>query len=123
MFRDDEIRYVAASVAVAWTLAILIGCYQVFINVHDTVLETVLAVVVGMATSTGATLLVVATVEVTIVLARRLNERRLAEAKREGRQEGRQEGEDAERKRWREWYYSLPKELRDEHMPPPDERH
>ena len=67
-----------------------------------------------MATSTGATLLVVATVEVTMVLARRLNERRLAEAK--------QEGEDAERKRWREWYYSLPKELRDEHMPPPDER-
>ena len=49
-----------------------------------------------------------------MVLARRLNERLLAEARQEGQKE--------ERKRWREWYDSLPKEVKEQLSPPEDRR-
>ncbi len=52
-----------------------------------------------------------------MVLSRRVNERLLANAHQRGRQEGRQE----ERKRTREWYDSLPEEIRDQITPPPDD--
>ena len=74
-----------------------------------------MAVVGDMATATGATILLVATLEVFMVLYRRVNERLLANARQEGRQEAREE----ERRRLREWYYSLPQDVRDQ-LPPPD---
>lgn len=113
MFRDDEIKYVVASVAAAWTIAILVGYYETFINRADSVLATVVAVIIGAAGATGFTLLLVGTWEVFSMLARRINERRLAEAHQEGRKES--------QKRWREWYAKLPKEVRDQQPPPPEE--
>ena len=110
MFRDNELRYVLASVVLAWTIAISLGAYEIFIDRADTVLETVVAVITGAAAATGLTVLVVATGEVFMVLYRRVNERRLAVAREEGREE--------ERRRLREWYDKLPKEIR-EQLPPP----
>ena len=112
MFRDYEIRYVAASVLVAWTLSALLGAYEIFINTTDTAIETAVAMFLDAAAATGVTVLVVATVEVIMVLYRRVNERLLANA--------REEGEEKATKRWREWYDSLPKEIRDQLSPPPE---
>ena len=114
MFRDDEIKYVVASVVLAWTIAILVGCYEIFINRADSVPATVVAVMIGAAGATGFTLLLVGTWEVFSMLARRINERRLEEARQEGREEAREE----ERRRLREWYANLPQEVKDR-LPPP----
>ncbi len=129
MFRDNEFRYVVASVALAWAIAIPIGAYEIFVNRADTVLATALAVLAGVAVATGFTLLAIATLEVIMVLSRRVNERLLANAHQRGRQEGHQEGRQEgllegrqeERKRTREWYDSLPEEIRDQIAPPPDD--
>ena len=61
MFRDYEIRYVVASVALAWLITILLASYEIFINRSDTGLQTAVASAVGMAVATGITLLLVAT--------------------------------------------------------------
>ena len=114
MFRDDEIKYVVASVVAAWIIAILVGYYEIFINRADSVPATVVAVMIGAAGATGFTLLLVGTWEVFSMLARRINERRLAEAREEGVEKGREE----ERKRLREWYDNLPAEAK-EKLPPP----
>ena len=95
-----------------------------------------MAALVGIAIAAGVTLLVVGTVEVIMVLYRRVNKRLLANARQEGHQEGhregrkeghqeghqegRQEGRQEERRRVREWYASLPKEIRDQIAPPPE---
>ena len=113
MFRDDEVKYVVASVVSAWIIATLVGYYEIFINRADSVPATVVAVIIGAAGATGFTLLLVGTWEVFAMLARRINERRLAEAREEGRKES--------QKRWREWYANLPKEVRDQQPPPPAE--
>ena len=124
MFRDYEIRYLATSVLVAWILTIALAAYEIFANRTDTVPETGVAVYMGAAASTGVTLLVVATVEVFMVLYRRINERLLADARQEGEEKERErlQGErdrlQAERDRLREWYYSLPRDVRDQ-LPPP----
>ena len=122
MFRDNELRYVLASVLLAWTTAFLLGAYEMFIDRADTVLETVVAVITGAAAATGMTVLVVATGEVFMVLYRRVNERRLAAAREEGVEEGiekgvekgREEGREEERRRLQEWYANLPQEFRDQ---------
>ena len=119
MFRDYELRYVIASVAIAWLITILLATYEIFINRSDTGLQTAVASAVGMAVATGITLLLVGTWEVFMVLARRLNERRLADAKEEGKEEGREEGRDDERKRWQDWYDSLSDEVKAQQPPPP----
>ena len=129
MFRDNELRYVLASVVLAWTIAILLGAYEIFIDRADTVLETVVAVITGAAAATGMTVLVVATGEVFMVLYRRVNERRLAAARQEGVEEGiekgiekgMEKGREYERRRLQEWFVNLPKEVRDQLSPPPDE--
>ena len=120
MFRDNELRYVLDSVLLAWTIAILLGAYEIFIDRADTVLETVVAVITGAAAATGMTVLNVATGEVFMVLYRRVNERRLAVAREEGREEERRRLEEEhrrleeehrrleeERRRLREWYANL----------------
>jgi type VI protein secretion system component VasK len=117
MFRDDEVKYVVASVVLAWIIAILVGYYEIFINRADSVLATVVSVIIGAAGATGFTLLLVGTWEVFSMLARRINERRLAEAREEGREEERKRLEE-ERRRLREWYANLPQEFRDQ-LPPP----
>ena len=131
MFRDNELRYVLASVLLAWTIAILLGAYEIFIDRADTVLETVVAVITGAAAATGMTVLIVATGEVFMVLYRRVNERRLAVAREEGREEERRRLEEEhrrleeehrrleeERRRLREWFANLPQEFKDQ-LPPP----
>ena len=133
MFRDYEIKYVAASVLLAWTLAILLGYYEIFIDRTDTALQTAVAIVQDTGAAVGTTLLLVGTWEVFSVLARRINERLLAEARQEGRREEQlRRREEQMRWReeqlrwreeqllWREWYYSLPKEDRDKFPPPPE---
>ena len=135
MFRDDEIKYVVASVVAAWIIAILVGYYEIFINRADGVPATVVAVIIGAAGATGFTLLLVGTWEVFSMLARRMNERRLSEAREEGREEERkrqeeerkrqeeerkrqEEEREEERRRLREWYANLPAEVK-EKLPPP----
>ncbi len=135
MFRDDEIKYVVASVALAWAIAIVLTVYEIFLNRTDSVLQMGVALVAGMAAAVGATLLLLGTWEVFSMLARRINERRLAEARQEGREEERKrleeereeerkrlEGERArleeERARIRNWYANLPPESK-EKVPPP----
>ena len=117
MFRDDEIKYVVASVVLAWIIAVLVGYYEIFINRADSMPATAVAVMIGAASATGFTLLLVGTWEVFSMLARRINERRLAEAREEGMEKGREESQ----KRWREWYAKLPKEIRDQQPPPPED--
>ena len=119
MFRDYEIRYVAASVLIAWALTITLAAYEIFADRTDTVPETAVTVFIGAAASTGVTLLVVATVEVFMVLYRRVNERLLANAREEGEEIGVERGQKEADKRWREWYDSLPREDRDRLTPPP----
>ena len=102
MFRDDEAKYVVASVAVAWIIAILIGCYEIFINRADSVPATVVAVIIGAAGATGFTLLLIGTWEVLSMLARRINERRLDEAREEGVEKGVELGVEKGRKEGRE---------------------
>ena len=146
MFRDDEIKYVVASVVLAWIIAILVGYYEIFINRADSVPATAVAVMIGAAGATGFTLLLVGTWEVFSMLARRINERRLGEAREEGieigmekgiemgveigvekgraegreegRVEGREEGRAEERQRLREWYANLSAESK-KRVPPP----
>ena len=121
MFRDDEIKYVVASVVLAWMIATLVGCYEIFINRTDSVPATAVAVMIGAASATGFTLLLVGTWEVFSMLARRINERRLAEAREEGMEKGREAERkrlEDERQRLREWYANLPQEFRDR-LPPP----
>jgi type VI protein secretion system component VasK len=124
VFRDNELRYVLASVLLAWTIAILLGAYEIFVDRADTVLETVVAVITGAAAATGMTVLVVATGEVFMVLYRRVNERRLAAAREEGREEERRRLEEEhrrleeERRQLREWFANLPQEFKDQ-LPPP----
>ena len=107
-----------ASVAFAWLIAALLGAYEVFVNLEDTVVGTVVAVATGMAAATGITLLIIATVEVFMVLYRRVNERRLAAAREEGVEEGIEKGvekgREEERRRLQEWYANLPQEFRDQ---------
>ena len=117
MFRDDEVKYVVASVVSAWIIATLVGYYEIFINRADSVPATVVAVMIGAAGATGFTLLLIGTWEVLSMLARRMNERRLAEAREEGREEERKRLEE-ERERLREWYANLPAEVK-EKLPPP----
>ena len=123
MFRDYELRYVIASVAVAWLITILLATYEIFINRSDTGLQTAVASAVGMAVATGITLLLVGTWEVFMVLARRLNERRLADARKEGEELGEKRGEKradkARHKRWQAWYDNLPDEVKNQQPPPP----
>ena len=122
MFRDYEIRYVVASVALAWLITILLASYEIFINRSDTGLQTAVASAVGMAVATGITLLLVATWEVIMVLARRLNERRLAEAEKKGREEGLKIASKrllAYDKSWQDWYNNLPQEVKDQQPPRP----
>ena len=140
MFRDYELRYVIASVAIAWLITILLAAYEIFINRSDTGLQTAVASAVGMAVATGITLLLVGTWEVFMVLARRLNERRLADARKEGEEvglekgleqglekgleKGLEQGEKNRHKRWQAWYDSLPDEFKNQQPappPPPDE--
>lgn len=126
MFRDDEVRYVVASVLLAWAIAVLIGYYEIFINRADSVPATVVAAIIGAAGAIGFTLLLVGTWEVFSMLARRINERRLAEARQEGEEVGVEKGieigvekgREYERKRLREWYANLPPEAK-EKLPPP----
>ena len=130
MFRDDEIKYVVASVALAWAITVLIGYYEIFINRADSVPATVVAAVIGAAGATGFTLLLVGTWEVFSMLARRMNERRLGEAREEGIEIGMEKGiekgieigvekgREYERERLREWYANLPPESK-EKVPPP----
>ncbi len=117
MFRDDEVRYVVASVLLAWAIAVLIGYYEIFINRADSVSATAVAAIIGAAGATGFTLLLVGTWEVFSMLARRINERRLAEARQEGREEERRRLEE-ERARLKEWYTNLPQEVKDQWPPP-----
>ena len=122
MFRDYEIRYVVASVALAWLITILLASYEIFINRSDTGLQTAVASAVGMAVATGITLLLVATWEVIMVLVRRLNERRLAEAEKKGREEGLKTASKrllAYDKSWQDWYNNLPQEVKDQQPPRP----
>ena len=122
MFRDYEIRYVVASVALAWLITILLASYEIFINRSDTGLQTAVASAVGMAVATGITLLLVATWEVIMVLVRRLNERRLAEAEKKGREEGLKIASKrllAYDKSWQDWYNNLPQEVKDQQPPRP----
>ena len=123
MFRDYELRYVIASVALAWLITILLATYEIFINRSDTGLQTAVASAVGMAIATGITLLLVGTWEVFMVLARRLNERRLADARKEGEELGEKRGEKradkARHKRWQAWYDNLPDEVKNQQPPPP----
>ena len=118
MFRDHEIRYVVASVALAWLITILLASYEIFINRSDTGLQMAVASAVGMAVATGITLLLVATWEIVMVLARRLNERRLAEANKEGQKTERKRWQ-AYDKSWQDWYDSLPQEVKDQQPPRP----
>ena len=111
MFRDYELRYVIASVALAWLITILLATYEIFINRSDTGLQTAVASAVGMAVATGITLLLVGTWEVFMVLARRLNERRLADAKKEA--------DKARHNRWQAWYDNLPEEVKAQQPAPP----
>ena len=119
MFRDYELRYVIASVAIAWLITILLAAYEIFINRSDTGLQTAVASAVGMAVATGITLLLVGTWEVFMVLARRLNERRLAEAEKRGQKTERKHWQDWYDKDWQAWYDSLPEEVKAQRPPPP----
>ena len=119
MFRDYELRYVIASVAIAWLITILLAAYEIFINRSDTGLQTAVASAVGMAVATGITLLLVGTWEVFMVLARRLNERRLADARKEGEEVGEKRADKARHKRWQAWYDNLPDEVKVQQPPPP----
>ena len=53
-----------------------------------------------------------------MVLYRRVNERLLTDA----RKEGHQAGQETTQRRWREWYDSLPQEVREQTPPPEEER-
>ena len=53
MFRDDEIKYVVASVVLAWIIAVLVGYYEIFINRADSMPATAVAVMIGRCWRNG----------------------------------------------------------------------
>ena len=99
MFRDWEIRYLAASVVLVWTFIIAAAVYEIGYNSSDTPQETLIAVIQWVGPAIGSTLIILATREVILVLAQRYRARRDQEVREKALAEGR----DRERSRWKAW--------------------
>ena len=99
MFKEHEVRYLAASAILVWVVLGLFALYEIFLIDDDSGLETLLAVIQWTGSSVAVTVIIIATFEV-IMLAARYNQRRFNEGIEQGMEKGREEGREEGRKRY-----------------------
>lgn len=91
VFRDDEAKYLVASVVIALCVVGWTAWYEIAHVNSDSILDTVTAIGQGISVAVAVAILSLASWEAAMVVARRINERRDRAKVEEGRQQTHQE--------------------------------